>query len=129
MSFVIAAPELVTAAATDLSNIGSTLSVANAAAVPPTTGVLAAAEDEVSAAIASLFSGHAQAYQVLGAPPPGLAGSGGAGADGAIGGTGGLRAPGSTANNSGGNGGTAGLGGAGGMGFSSLSNGSNGQSV
>jgi hypothetical protein len=67
MSFVIATPELVTAAATDLANIGSTLSAASAAAAAPTTGVLAAAEDEVSAAIASLFSGHAQAYQALGA--------------------------------------------------------------
>ena len=33
----------------------------------PTTAVIAAAGDEVSAAIASLFSGHAQAYQALGA--------------------------------------------------------------
>ena len=61
MSFVIATPEFVTAAATDLANIGSTLSAANAAAAAPTTGVLAAAEDEVSAAIAALFSGHGQA--------------------------------------------------------------------
>jgi hypothetical protein len=45
MSFVIASPELVTAAATDLANIASTLGEANAAAATPTTGVLAAAED------------------------------------------------------------------------------------
>jgi hypothetical protein len=67
MSFVIAAPERVTAAATDLANVGSSLCEANAAAAAPTTGILAAAEDEVSAAVASLFSGHAQAYQALGA--------------------------------------------------------------
>jgi hypothetical protein len=47
MSFVIATPEFVTAAAGDLANIGSTLSEANAAAAASTTGVLAAAEDEV----------------------------------------------------------------------------------
>ena len=52
MSYVIAAPEMIAAAATDLANIGSSLSEANAAAAAPTTGVLAAAEDEVSAAIA-----------------------------------------------------------------------------
>jgi triacylglycerol lipase len=35
--------------------------------VTQTTGVLAAAEDEVSAGIAALFSGHAREYQALGA--------------------------------------------------------------
>ena len=48
MAFLIAAPELLAAAATDLANIGSTISVANAAAAFPTTGVLAAGADEVS---------------------------------------------------------------------------------
>jgi len=67
MSFVIAAPEMMTSAATDLAGIGSTLSAANAAAAAPTTGVVAAAEDEVSAAIAALFSGHGQVYQALSA--------------------------------------------------------------
>src|SRR5271157_1691548 len=67
MSYVIAAPELMTAAATDLANIGSTLNAANVAAAASTTGVIAAAEDEVSLAIANLFSGHAQAYQALSA--------------------------------------------------------------
>jgi hypothetical protein len=67
MSFVIATPELVTAAATDLANIGSTLSPANAAAATQTTGVLAAAEDEVSAAIAAVFSAHGEGFQALGA--------------------------------------------------------------
>ena len=57
MSFVIAAPELVTTAATDLANVGSSLSDANAAAATQTTGVLAAAEDEVSAAIAAVVGG------------------------------------------------------------------------
>jgi hypothetical protein len=67
MSYVIAAPELMTSAATDLSNIGSTLTAAKAAAAAPTTGILAAAEDEVSAAIAALFSAHGRGFQALGA--------------------------------------------------------------
>jgi len=65
MSFVIAAPELVTAAASDLASIGSTISAANAAAVAPTAGVVAAGAEEVSAAVAALFGTHAQAYQAL----------------------------------------------------------------
>ncbi|WP_142282303.1 PE family protein, partial [Mycobacterium sp. IEC1808] len=66
MSFLIAAPELMAAAASDLAGIGSTLGAARAAAVS-TTGVLAAGEDEVSAAIAALFSAHGQQFQGLGA--------------------------------------------------------------
>jgi PPE-repeat protein len=65
MSFVTAAPEMVTSAASDLASIGSMISEAKAAAVGPTTGVVAAASDEVSAAIASLFSSHAQDFQAL----------------------------------------------------------------
>ena len=56
MSFVVAVPEVLGTAATDLTSLGSTLSEANAAAATQTTGVLAAAEDEVSAAIAAVFS-------------------------------------------------------------------------
>ncbi len=67
MSFVVAAPEWVAAAATDLANIGSAIGAANTAAVAPTTGVIAAGADEVSAAIAALFGSHAQAYQALSA--------------------------------------------------------------
>ena len=67
MSFVIAAPELVTAAATDLANIGSTLTTANAAAAATTTEVVAAGADEVSAGIAALLGAHAQGYQALSA--------------------------------------------------------------
>ena len=63
--WVIAAPEYVAAAASDLANIGSSLSTANMAALVPTSGVLAAGGDEVSAMIAALFSSHAQAYQAL----------------------------------------------------------------
>src|SRR4051794_23788170 len=65
MSFVIAVPEMLAAAASDLASIGSTVSAANAAAASSTTGLLAAGADEVSAAIAALFSGHGQMYQAL----------------------------------------------------------------
>ncbi len=67
MSFVVTIPEALAAVATDLAGIGSTIGTANAAAAVPTTTVLAAAADEVSAAMAALFSGHAQAYQALSA--------------------------------------------------------------
>ena len=67
MSFVSLAPEFVSAAASDVARVGSQISAATAAAAAPTTSVLAAGADEVSAAIAALFSGHAQAYQALSA--------------------------------------------------------------
>ncbi|OBK47033.1 hypothetical protein A5655_08610 [Mycobacterium sp. 1081908.1] len=51
--------------ASEVADIGSTIGAANAAAAAPTTGVLAAAGDEVSAAIASLFSSHAQEFQAV----------------------------------------------------------------
>jgi triacylglycerol lipase len=67
MSNLIAAPEIMTTAATDLATIGSDLSAAHTAAAAQTTGMLAAAEDEVSTAIAALFSAHGQGLQALGA--------------------------------------------------------------
>lgn len=67
MSFVVAVPEALAAAASDVANIGSALSAANAAAAAGTTGLLAAGADEVSAALASLFSGHAVSYQQVAA--------------------------------------------------------------
>jgi hypothetical protein len=67
MSYVIAAPELMTSAATDLATIGSDLSAAHTAAAGPTVALTPAAADEVSASIAHLFSAHAQEYQALAA--------------------------------------------------------------
>ncbi|WP_156690197.1 PE family protein, partial [Mycobacterium sp. Marseille-P9652] len=67
MSYVITVPETMTSAATDLAAIGSNLSAANASAATRTTGLLAAAEDEVSAAIAALFSAHGHGFQALSA--------------------------------------------------------------
>ena len=67
MSFVVVAPEFVSAAATDVANIGAAISDANFAAAFPTTSVVAAGADQVSASVAALFSTHAQAYQALSA--------------------------------------------------------------
>jgi acetyl esterase/lipase len=67
MSYLIAAPEVVGTAATDLASLGSKLSEARAAAATQTTRVLVAAQDEVSAAIAAVFSAHGQGFQALGA--------------------------------------------------------------
>ncbi|AIH46685.1 PE family protein, partial [Mycobacterium tuberculosis] len=48
MSFVIANPEMLAAAATDLAGIRSAISAATAAAAAPTIQVAAAGADEVS---------------------------------------------------------------------------------
>lgn len=60
-------PEWVAAAAADAADVASAIGAANEAASASTTGVLAAAEDEISAAIAELFSAHGQGYQALSA--------------------------------------------------------------
>ncbi len=65
MSYVIAAPETMTSAATDLATIGANLGAAHAATAAQTLAVAPAAADEVSASIAHLFSQHAADYQAL----------------------------------------------------------------
>jgi hypothetical protein len=65
MSAVIAVPELMAEAATDMATIGSNLSAAHMTAKAVTVAVLPAAADEVSASIAHLFSGYGQDYQKL----------------------------------------------------------------
>jgi hypothetical protein len=65
MSYVIADPQMMTSAASDLATIGSNVSAAHMAAATRTTAVLPAAADEVSAGIAQLFTAHAQEYQAL----------------------------------------------------------------
>lgn len=67
MSYVMAAPEMIATAATDVAAIGSTLNAAHSTAAPATVGVIPAAADEVSTGIAQLFSQHAQDYQALAA--------------------------------------------------------------
>ena len=65
MSFVTTQPEALAAAAGNLQTFGSTLSAQNAAAAAPTTGVVPAAADEVSALTAAQFAAHAQMYQAV----------------------------------------------------------------
>lgn len=64
MSYLVAVPEILSSAATDLAGIAGTLDAAHASAAASTTEILAAAKDEVSAADAALFSGHAQSYDL-----------------------------------------------------------------
>jgi hypothetical protein len=63
MSYVITQPQILEAAAASVAGIGSTISEANAAAAGPTTGVMTAAADEVSGAIAAAFNQYGQGYQ------------------------------------------------------------------
>jgi triacylglycerol lipase len=56
---------MMSVAASNVASIGSVVATANQGAAGATTGVLAAAEDEVSVAIAALFSAHGRRYQAL----------------------------------------------------------------
>jgi len=67
MSFVNAQPEDLTAAAGNLQSISSAITAQDAAAAAPTTGVVPAAADEVSALTAAQFAMHAQMYQAVSA--------------------------------------------------------------
>jgi len=67
MSFMNAQPAELTAAAENLQGIGSILAAQNAAAATPTTSVLPAAADEVSALTAAQFARHAEMYQAISA--------------------------------------------------------------
>jgi hypothetical protein len=67
MSYVTTQPQMLSAAAGDLHGIGSVVSAANAAATTPTTGVIPAAADEVSALTAAQFAAQAQMYQAFSA--------------------------------------------------------------
>lgn len=67
MSFVTAQPEALAAAASSLQGIGAAMAAHNAAAVGPTTGVVPAAADEVSALTAAQFAAHGQLYQAVSA--------------------------------------------------------------
>lgn len=65
MSFVIATPDLVQSAAGDLAAIRSSLAEASTTVAGPTTGIAAAAQDEVSIAVASMFGNVGQEFQAL----------------------------------------------------------------
>jgi hypothetical protein len=64
-SYVIAAPEAIAAVSGDLTGIRDAIKGAAAEAAPSTTAIAAAAGDEVSAAITSLFGGYAEEFQAL----------------------------------------------------------------
>jgi hypothetical protein len=64
-SYVIAVPEAIAAVSGDLTGIEEAVKGASAAAAPSTTGIAAAAADEVSTAIASFFGSYAQEFQTL----------------------------------------------------------------
>ena len=67
MSFLTTQPELLAAAAGNLAGIGSVMTAGSAAAAAPTTGVIPAAADPVSALTAAQFAAHAQLYQAVAA--------------------------------------------------------------
>ena len=63
MTTLTAQPESMTTAAADVADIRSAIGAANTAAAVRTTGLLAAAGDEVSAACATLFNTYGAEYQ------------------------------------------------------------------
>ena len=65
MSLLTVTPESLVAAAADLERIRSALDAAHAAAAAPTTWLMGAGADEVSAAVATLFAGYGQEFQAL----------------------------------------------------------------
>ena len=65
MSAVITTPQLLATAAAELADIGETVGDAHAAAAAVTTGLVPAAQDEVSTAVAALFGGYAKEYHAL----------------------------------------------------------------
>jgi PE family len=67
MSFVTTQPEMLSSAAGQLQGVGAAIAAQNAAVAAPTTGVIPAAADEVSALTAAQFAAHAQTYQAVSA--------------------------------------------------------------
>jgi len=67
MSFVTTQTGMMASAAGALQCIGDATAAGNMAAATPTTAVVPAAADEVSALTAAQFTAHAQMYQAIGA--------------------------------------------------------------
>lgn len=67
MSIVIAQPEMLAAAAAQLQALNAAVGAGDSAAAAPTTGVVPAAADVVSALIAVQFASHARSYQAISA--------------------------------------------------------------
>jgi hypothetical protein len=62
-----ASPEGLASASTGLGGVGDEINDASSAAAPPTTSIVPAAADEVSAAITRLFATYGQEFQLLSA--------------------------------------------------------------
>ena len=67
MSFVTTQPEALTYAAGKLQTLGSAMAAESAAAAAPTTGMVPAAADEVSALQATIFAAYGNLYQSVNA--------------------------------------------------------------
>lgn len=67
MSSATTQPEALRAAATNLADIGTAMSAHNTPAAAPTTGVVPAGADEISALTATPFAVHAQMHQAVSA--------------------------------------------------------------
>lgn len=65
MPSLITEPHAIAAAAADAADIHAAIRAARAAAAGPTSGLLAAAEDEVSTLTAAFFGGYGQEFQAL----------------------------------------------------------------
>ena len=67
MTFVTTQPEMLTEAAGQLHGIGTAITSQSETIAAPTTGVIPAAADEVSALTATQFAIHAAMYQAISA--------------------------------------------------------------
>jgi hypothetical protein len=67
MSFVTTQPEALTAAAGQLTAIGSVMTSSNSTVAEPTTGLAPAATDEISTLTAAAFATHGVLYQEVSA--------------------------------------------------------------
>ena len=65
MAYVLTQPQVMETAAADVAAIGTTINDSTAAAAGRTTGVAAAAADEVSASVADLFNAYAREWHAV----------------------------------------------------------------
>jgi hypothetical protein len=65
MTDLMAQPQVIAEAATNVAGIRSAITAASASAAGQTTGLATAAADEVSAAVANLFGAYGEEYQAL----------------------------------------------------------------
>lgn len=67
MSFVTTQPEALVASASTLQSVGCAVDTVSAAVAGPTTAIVPAAADEVSALTATQFAAHGHLYQAVSA--------------------------------------------------------------